>query len=86
MKKIEAIIEAYPDNEFLQADGLDDAIIGVTQNSEVLVYSQKKCIEIFIKEGMTETDAHEHFYFNVAGAYVGEKTPIFVEDLTLENY
>jgi hypothetical protein len=30
---------------------------------------------------MSEEDALEHFDFNVSGAYVGEKTPIYVEDL-----
>jgi hypothetical protein len=29
---------------------------------------------------MTAEDAIEHFQFNVAGAWVGEKTPIWCED------
>ena len=27
---------------------------------------------------MTDEDAMEHFEYNIAGAYVGPKTPIFV--------
>jgi hypothetical protein len=32
-------------------------------------------------EGMSEEDAMEHFSYNVSGAYVGEKTPIWCYDL-----
>lgn len=30
---------------------------------------------------MEHEDAVEHYYFNIAGAYVGDLTPIFVNDL-----
>jgi hypothetical protein len=30
---------------------------------------------------MNELDAIEYFDFNVSGAYVGEKTPIWVDDI-----
>lgn len=68
------------DEAVLKADGFDEAVIGLDIRSGVLVYSYKKCIEILVAEGMTEEDAVEHFHFNVAGAWVGEKTPIFVDD------
>jgi hypothetical protein len=80
MNLLEALIEAYPDTEFLIADGFDDAVIGYHQSSERLVYSIKKCIEILMREGMEEEDALEHFYYNVEGSYVGEKTPIWADD------
>jgi hypothetical protein len=80
MNLLQALIEAYPDTEFLIADGFDDAVIGYHQPSERLIYSIKKCIEILIKEGMEEEDALEHFYYNVEGSYVGEKTPIWADD------
>jgi hypothetical protein len=85
--KITTITEAYPDETFLQADGFDEAIIGIEANSMRIVYSVSKCIEILIKEGMTHEDALEHFNFNVRGSYVGEQTPIYVDDecLDLEN-
>ena len=31
-------------------------------------------------EDMSEEEAIEYYYFNVVGSYVGEKTPMFVED------
>jgi hypothetical protein len=71
------IIDVYPEEEFLQADGFDDAIIGVADGK--LVYSISKSIAILAKE-MTKEEAVEYFEFNVSGAYVGEKTPIWVDD------
>jgi hypothetical protein len=31
-------------------------------------------------EGMDEEQAQEYFSYNIAGAYVGEQTPVFLED------
>jgi hypothetical protein len=80
---LDQIVENYPDEEILKADGLDDGIIGVEENSMRLVYSKSKVIEILMSEDMTEEDALEHYYYNIVGAYVGKKTPIFVEDTYL---
>lgn len=78
---LELLIDLYPEDEFLIADGFDDAVIGVDYGSSRLIYSCKKCIEILIEqEEMTAEDAIEHFQYNVAGAWVGEKTPIWCED------
>lgn len=77
------IIECYDDEKFLLADGFNDAVIGIEENSMRLIYSVKKCIEI-LKQDMTEEEALEHFSYNVSGAYVGEKTPIWCEDLHFE--
>jgi len=79
MPLIEEIFERYPDEDFLLADGFEEAIIGVDDNSMRVVYSVKKCIEI-LKRDMSEDAAMEHFSFNVSGAYMGEKTPIWCQD------
>tara|TARA_R110002096_G_scaffold423485_1_gene630719 strand:+ start:23 stop:274 length:252 start_codon:yes stop_codon:yes gene_type:complete len=79
---IEEIIEQHYDEEFLKADGFDDAIIGVSEDFNQplrLIYSVSKCLKILEQE-MNELDAMEHFTFNVSGAYVGEKTPIWCWD------
>ena len=78
--KIDQIAEDNGDEEMLVADGLDPAIVGVTEASEpVVVYDYDKCIEVFrIIDKMDEEDAIEHMSFNVTGAYVGRRTPIFV--------
>jgi hypothetical protein len=77
---IDSIIEKYPDDSFLKADGFDEAIIGVDNKSMRLVYSVSKCIEILCRD-MNEEDAIEYFDYNVSGAYMGEKTPIWCDDI-----
>ena len=76
---LEEILENYPDEEILVADGFDDAVIGIDTHMR-LVYSVSKSLDILVKDDMTMEDAIEHFYYNVSGSYVGEKTPIWVED------
>lgn len=76
---LDEILERYFEDEFLKADGFDDAIIGVDETSMRLIYSVKKCIEILAKD-MTAEEAYEYFHFNVSGAYVGDKTPIWCSD------
>ena len=81
MTLLERIIEVYPDEQFLKADGLDDAIIGVDEKSMVLIYSVSKCIGILAENIGSVEEAIEYFSFNVSGAYMGEKTPIWCQDL-----
>jgi len=76
---LEEIIENYYEEEFLKADGFDEAIIGVDEGTMRLIYSVSKCIKILMQD-MSEEDALEHFSYNVSGAYVGEKTPIWCQD------
>jgi hypothetical protein len=78
MNKRDEIVEAYGFTEFLFADGLDDAILGVEENSLRVVYDVDKVIDILMKGGMDPEEAIEFYEFNIAGAYVGERTPIFV--------
>jgi len=77
------IIELYGEHDeegLLFADGFDDAIIGICPNSLRIVYSRSKCIKILMKD-MTEEDAIDFAEYNTFNAYVGEKTPIWVDDL-----
>lgn len=76
---LEYILENYPDENFLIADGFDNAVIGVDEKSMRLIYSVKRVIDILLKD-MSETDALEYFYFNIDGAYMGDKTPIWCYD------
>jgi hypothetical protein len=61
-------------------EGFDDAIIGICPNSLRIVYSRSKVIEI-LSEDMSTEDAVDYAEYNTFNAYVGEKTPIWVEDL-----
>ena len=78
---LEKILEQYQDEEILKADGFDDAVIGIDEKSMRLIYSVNKCLNILMDQGMDMTEAVEYFDFNVSGAYVGEKTPIWCEDV-----
>jgi len=77
---LDKILEWYPDEDILKADGLDDAIIGIEESSLRLIYSKSKVINILVSEGLTFEEALEHYGFNIEGAYVGEKTPIWCTD------
>lgn len=78
---ITEITEYYYDEEILKADGFDDAVIGIDQNTMRLIYSVRKCVEILVLGGMSVEEAIEYFDFNTKGSYVGEKTPIWCEDM-----
>lgn len=73
--------ERFPDQEILLVDGFDDAIIGVDDKEGRAVYSKQKILEILMeREDMGRTEAIEYYEFNILGAYMGEKTPIYVDD------
>jgi hypothetical protein len=68
--------------EMLTADGLDDAIIGVGARCgqpDIVAYDVEKVIEILVtRDEMTYEEALEFYEFNIAGAWVGEQTPLWV--------
>ena len=71
------------DEECLVADGFDEAVIGISFGANpVAVYSVQKIIDILTEDDeMSVDDAIEHFEYNIAGSYLGEKTPIYVYDV-----
>ena len=82
---LKGIITYYEDEELLLADGFDDAVIGIDESSMRVIYSSGKCIEILILQSeMLLDQAIEFFEFNVKGSYVGDKTPIWCEDMYYE--
>ena len=59
----------------------DSCIIGVANRcgmDYVVVYDEAKIVEALMSDGMSEEQALEHFDFNIAGSYVGERTPMFL--------
>jgi len=82
MNRRDLAIEQVDGEELIFADGYDDAIIGVTYRDgvNVVVYDRTKVLQILEKD-MSPDDALEFFEFNIAGAYVGPQTPIFLETL-----
>ncbi len=81
MRLRDSIIDKYADiDDVLFADGLDEAIIGFNAMSWQVVYSIDKCIAVLSKD-MTPDDAIEYLEYNTFNAYVGEKTPIWIDTL-----
>lgn len=63
--------------------GHDDAIIGMLDG--VVAYSSQKIVEGLMKQDMTEEEAIEYFYFNIAGSYAGNTMPVFIDDIGMSK-
>ena len=82
---LETILELASECHSLKPIGLDDnphgydsAIIGITDEGN-LVYSKELMVDISTKvEQMTTEEAWEYLEFNVFCAYLGELTPIYI--------
>ena len=57
----------------------EQAIIGQDDASLRVVYSRDKIIDILAEE-MTPEEAVEFYEYNILGAYMGEMTPIYVNE------
>lgn len=77
-----ALILKEREESFLLADRLEEAFLGIGYqfNTPIAIYSKAKAIQYFMEQGMDEEQACEYFDYNVIGSYVGEQTPIFLED------
>lgn len=79
----EQLIEYIDQSEeqFLKPDGFEDCLVGLVQGfggEETLAYDQDKIIEKLQADGMSFEEAIEYFEFNIIGAYVGAKTPVYI--------
>lgn len=75
------LVEQTGDENLLFADGFDAAIMGVWDDSEPfrVVYDREKIIKILMKKNKwSYDDANEYAHFNIFGAYVGERTPVYL--------
>ena len=65
---------------FLTEPEYDDAIIGVVEragSSPVIAYDTEKVLEV-LERSMSIEEAQEYFEYNILGAYLGEKTPVYI--------
>ena len=73
------------------ANGFEEAICGTTDDGRV-IYSKVGMVEILVtRDDMSVEDAMVHCEFNVWTAYVGDHTPIYINDFDsdfdeLNNY
>ena len=78
------ITDLYGDDEpnILFAEGFDEAIAGVIWDGERtrVVYDTELILELLMgRSEMTYEEAVEYFDFNIAGSYMGEYTPFYLE-------
>ena len=79
-------IEEYNIHEFADGaiilDGLDEAIVGITEefgNGRRILYSKDKILDILMKrDSMTHSEAEEFYDYNILGLYAGEQNPVFL--------
>ena len=72
------------------ADGYDDAFVGSSisafDRKQVAIYDYDKCLLILMHDyDMDEETAIDWFHFNVIGSWVGEDTPIFINQHSVKN-
>jgi len=79
MSMLQQILDNFPDEQFVILDGLDNAVIGVDQNAERLVYSINDIVDCFVEQGMEPNEAIEYYEYNTARAvpYI-ENAPILI--------
>lgn len=70
---------------FLEDDRYDAAIIGVRDSSDgnsVVAYDIHKILDILMKnDGMYYDEAMEYFDFNILGAHMGDRNPVYIDIL-----
>jgi hypothetical protein len=85
-EKIDAVSERMieadgPDSGLVVMDGFDDCIVGVASrfHDTFVVYDIEKVLNKLEADGMTREEAVEFHEFNQAGAWVGPRTPAFID-------
>ena len=82
LRVIDRIREEYP--EALIMDDYDDCILGICTRfgqEPIVAYDYDLVIAKLMGQGMPHTDAVEWFEFNQMGAWMGDRTPCFIEKL-----
>jgi hypothetical protein len=65
---------------FMSEPEYDDAIIGVMERaggSPVIAYDTQKILDI-LERSMPMEEAQEFFEYNILGAYMGDRTPVYI--------
>lgn len=59
----------------------DSCIVGVASRcglEHCVVYDADQIVKALVRDGMSDEEALEYMDFNITGAYVGERTPLFI--------
>jgi hypothetical protein len=74
--------------DLLLADGFGDAFLGVGKRCskpDVAVYDVSRCVDILMRDGMDYEEAVQYLEFNTIGAWMGERTPIWLVPIASED-
>lgn len=64
----------------MRLEGFDNCILGYT-DEDIIVYSKDLIIsEVMNSFKLEYTEALDYCYFNIFQSYVGDKTPIFINE------
>lgn len=78
----EKLCETYGDDLlFMDGPEFDEAILGVAERAggqTVIAYDVGRVLEVLERQ-MPPDEAREFYDFNIACAWVGEKTPVYVD-------
>lgn len=78
----ETLSEIYgADLLFMDGPEFDAAILGVAERAggnAVVAYDTQKVLRV-LEQDMSADEAREYFDFNIGCAYVGEKTPVYID-------
>jgi hypothetical protein len=69
------------DEEFVLAEGLDEAIIGVSHGPDGhrVVYDVEKCVGVLVdRDSMNRAEAREFLEYNTFHSWVGHNSPMFI--------
>ena len=72
----------------LKLDGFDDCYLGVGESyaeNPALIYDYEKIIQQLKQDGMSDEEAQEYYEYNILGSYIGEKMPIFLSRIPLDD-
>jgi hypothetical protein len=81
MNMREALADLDEDLLFMDPESFDEAIIGYIERANsppVVCYNKDKVLEILMKDGMDWEEAEEYYNYNIVDAWVGERTPTFL--------
>ena len=83
MSKLDLLVEKHGE-DMMTMDGYDDCIAGVVirfGQEPIVCYDLEKVMAQLEKEGMTREEAEEWWEYNQVGAWVGPRTPCFLDNL-----
>lgn len=78
--QIAEMLESEDLEKVLFCDGFDEAIIGYLEEEKKVVYSKSKMIMVLLEEDMVLEEALEFLEFNTWNTFVGDHTPLYIND------